>query len=61
MCVQHSFSFFLCVCHVSSAADVPVSPLSESQNRLLSNDQHANNTGDHLANNALKSGELYHG
>lgn len=44
--------------HVSSAADVPVSPVSESQNRLLSNDQHANNIGDHQANNTLKSGEL---
>uniref|UniRef100_A0A3Q0QVN1 Palmitoyltransferase n=1 Tax=Amphilophus citrinellus TaxID=61819 RepID=A0A3Q0QVN1_AMPCI len=32
------------------------SPLSESQNRLLSNEQHANNVGDHLANNTLKSG-----
>lgn len=52
---------FLCVGHVSSAADVPVSPVSESQDRLLSNDQHANNIGDHQANNTLKSGELYQG
>lgn len=41
----------------SSAADITVSPLSESQNRLLSNEQHANNIGDHLANDTLKSGE----
>ncbi|KAG7225129.1 hypothetical protein INR49_014586 [Caranx melampygus] len=40
-----------------SATEVPVSPLSESQNRLLSNDQHANNIEDHLANNTLKSAE----
>ncbi|KAM7369984.1 hypothetical protein PAMP_011271 [Pampus punctatissimus] len=40
-----------------SAADVPVSPLSESQNRLLINDQHANNIGDHTANNTLKPAE----
>lgn len=49
---------FLCVWHVYSAADVPASPLSESQNRLLSNNQHANSIGDHLADDTLKSGEL---
>lgn len=48
----------LFVCHVSSTAEVPVSPLSESQNRLLSNELHANNIGDHVANNTLKSGGL---
>lgn len=45
----------------SSAADITVSPLSESQNRLLSNEQHANNIGDHLANDTLKSGESQQG
>lgn len=55
-----SFRFFknhYFVGHISSVTDVPVSPLSESQNRLLSNDQHANSIGDHLANNTLESGE----
>lgn len=37
--------------------EVSVSPLSESQNRLLSNEQQANNTEDHLAENFLKSGK----
>lgn len=46
------------VCLVSSAADVPVSPVSESQNRLLSSEQQANNIGDHLSNNTLQSGGL---
>lgn len=50
--------FFLFIGHISSAAEIPVSPLSDSQNRLLNNDQHANNIEDHLANNTLKSGEL---
>lgn len=54
--INFNFSF---VGHVSSAAEVPVSPVSESQNRLLSNNQHANNIGDHLADNDIKSGELY--
>lgn len=58
-CIVH-FAF-LFAGPISSAADVPASPLSESQNHLLSNDQHINNTGDHLANNALKSGELHQG
>ncbi|XP_015248074.1 PREDICTED: probable palmitoyltransferase ZDHHC20 isoform X2 [Cyprinodon variegatus] len=35
--------------------DVSVSPLSESHNRLLSSEQHANNTENHLADNPLKS------
>lgn len=52
---------FLFVGPVSSAADVPASPLSESQNHLLSNDQHIDDTGDHLAHNALKSGEPHQG
>lgn len=59
-CTVH-LGFFLFAGHVSSAADVPVSPLSESQNRLLNNDQHANNTVDYLANDTLKPGELYQG
>ncbi|XP_043959832.1 palmitoyltransferase ZDHHC20-B isoform X1 [Gambusia affinis] len=37
--------------------EVSVSPLSESQNRLLSNEQQANNAEDHLAENVLKSAE----
>ncbi|XP_044032968.1 palmitoyltransferase ZDHHC20-B-like isoform X3 [Siniperca chuatsi] len=40
-----------------SAANVPVSPVSESHNHLLSNNQHANNIGEHLADNTLKSAE----
>ncbi|KAM9839225.1 LOW QUALITY PROTEIN: palmitoyltransferase ZDHHC20-B-like [Aulostomus maculatus] len=40
-----------------STAEVPASPLSDSQNRLLSNDQHAKNMVDHVANNTLKSAE----
>ncbi|KAJ3611424.1 hypothetical protein NHX12_021439 [Muraenolepis orangiensis] len=38
-----------------SVAEVPTSPLNESHNHLLSNDQHANHTGGHLANDTLKS------
>lgn len=41
----------------SAAADVPVSPVGQSQNRLLCNNQHANNIGDHQANNTLTSAE----
>ncbi|MEQ2209701.1 hypothetical protein XENOCAPTIV_002838, partial [Xenoophorus captivus] len=44
-----------------SVPDVSVSPLSESQNRLLSSEQHANNAEDHLAENPLKSGQTYWG
>lgn len=51
------FAYF--VGHVSSDADVPTGTLSESQNRLLNNDQHTNNTRDHLTDNDLESGELY--
>ncbi|XP_055085878.1 palmitoyltransferase ZDHHC20-B isoform X2 [Periophthalmus magnuspinnatus] len=36
--------------------DVPASPLSESQNRLLSDDQHTNHIEDHVSNNSPKSG-----
>lgn len=43
-----------CVC---SAADVPASPLSESQNRLLNDELDANNIGGHAENEILKSGE----
>ncbi|CAL8311516.1 unnamed protein product [Merluccius merluccius] len=38
-----------------STAEVPASPLNESQNHLLSNDLHGNNAGGHLANDTLKS------
>ncbi|XP_029313513.1 palmitoyltransferase ZDHHC20-like isoform X2 [Cottoperca gobio] len=43
-----------------SAAEVPVSPVSpvsESHNHLLSNDLHANNIGEHQANNTHKPAE----
>lgn len=40
-----------------SAAEVAVSPLSESQSHLLSNNQQANNVGEHVGNNTLKSEE----
>lgn len=39
----------------SSAADVSMSPPSESQNRLLNNEQDANSIGGHVE----KSGEHY--
>nr|XP_061821586.1 palmitoyltransferase ZDHHC20-B-like isoform X2 [Nerophis lumbriciformis] len=38
-----------------SAVEVTVSPLSESQNRLLCNEQHADSEGNQVANSALKS------
>lgn len=40
-----------------SAENVPASPLSDSQNRLLSNDQHANNIGQHPEKDGLKHAE----
>ncbi|XP_067107606.1 palmitoyltransferase ZDHHC20-B-like isoform X1 [Osmerus mordax] len=41
-----------------SAEDVPASPLSDSQNRLLSNDQHANNIAEeHLEKGTLEPAE----
>lgn len=35
-----------------SIEDVPASPLSESQNHLLGNEQHANNVTEHLENDS---------
>ena len=54
--VHFRFSSFFAM--FASAADVPASLFSESENCLLDNDQHVNNTTDPLATDGPKPGEL---
>ncbi|CAB1340901.1 unnamed protein product [Coregonus sp. 'balchen'] len=42
----------------TSIEDVPASPLSESQNHLLGNEQHANNVTEHLENDREETSHL---